>query len=161
MRDSVTIEDVPDAAAAAGLETHFLAMYAHFAAVSGRASLREDAFRLWLGNFGPPAAGKSRLICAARQGGACIGFAEGLLRMPPAYVRPGLIGFVAHIHVAPDWRGQGVATALQERLRAWFVSRGAREAQLQIVQGNTLAEGFWFRQGFRPELLQMRCDLEQ
>lgn len=160
MHDAVTIEDVAEAAAAADLEPHFLAMYAHFEAVSGRASLREDGFRLWLGTYGPPAAGKSRLICTARQGHACIGFAEGLLRMPPAYFRPGLIGFVAHIHVAPEWRGQGVATALQDRLRAWFLARGAREAQLQIVAGNTLAEAFWSRQGFAPELVQMRCDLE-
>lgn len=165
MRDSPVVEDVADAAAAADIEPLFLAMYAHFEAVSGRATLREDPFRLWLGTYGPPAAAKSRLICVARQGagpnGACIGFAEGLLRMPPAYFRPGLIGFVAHIHVVPEWRGQGVARALQERLRAWFVTRGAREAQLQIVHGNTLAETFWSRQGFQPELVQMRCELEQ
>lgn len=159
MADRIVIEDLPDAAAAAPLAPQFEAMYAHFAAVSGQRLLRDDAFRHWLGAYGPPTALKSRLICAARADGAMVGFAEGLLRAPPAWFSPGWIGFVAHLHVAPEWRKRGVASMLVERLRAWFKERGVKQVQLHVVRGNTGAEAFWRAQGFEPELQQMRCDL--
>ncbi|HEV7268834.1 MAG TPA: GNAT family N-acetyltransferase [Falsiroseomonas sp.] len=156
----VSVEDISDAAAAALLAPHFAAMYRYFAQVSGHDPLREDAFRHWLGAYGPPTAGKSRLICAARAGGDVVGFAEGLLRAPPAYFQPGWIGFVAHLHVVPEWRQHGVATRLMKRLRAWFRERGVRQIQLHVVQGNLTAAAFWSAQGFEPELQQMRCYLE-
>lgn len=159
MPDAVVIEDLPDAAAAAPLAPHFAAMYAHFAAVSGSAMLREDGFRHWLGAYGPPTALKSRLLCAARAGDDVIGFAEGLLRAPPAYYRPGWIGFIAHLHVAPEFRQRGIATLLVARLRGWFGERGVHQLQLHVVEGNTVAAAFWSAQGFRAELQQMRCDL--
>lgn len=155
----IVIEDLADAAAAAPLEPLFAAMYAHFAAVSGRDYLREDAFRLWLGGYGPQTALKSRLICAARAEGAVVGFAEGLLRAPPAWFKPGWIGFVMHLHVEPAWRKRGVATRLAGRLRGWFGERGVRQLQLHVVQGNEVATAFWSAQGFQPELQQMRCDI--
>lgn len=155
----VAIEDLPDAAAAAVLEPHFAAMYAHFASVSGLDQLREDAFRHWLGNYGPTTAGKSRLIAAARAGDEVIGFVEGVLRAPPAWFRPGWIGFVMHLHVAPEWRAQGVGGRLVGRLGAWFRERGVTQVQLHVVEGNALASAFWTSQGFRPELQQMRCAL--
>lgn len=157
MADDIRIEDIRSLDEAAPLAPLFEAMYAHFAVVAGRPLLREGGFGPWLIGY-PAAALKSRLICAAWRGGQPIGFAEGSVRLPPAYFAPRLCGFVGHLYVVPEERGGGLAAALARRLDAWFDERGVKEIQLHVLDGNAAALRFWSKRGFRAELLQMRSD---
>ena len=154
MADATHITDIRSVDQAQPLAPLFEAMYAHFGALAGRQRLRDGAFGQWLIGY-PVAALKSRLICAAMRGGQPVGFAEAAVRLPPAYFAARLTGFVAHLYVVPEARGDGIAAGLATRLDTWFTERGVKEVQLHVVDGNEPALRFWSKRGFRPELLQM------
>lgn len=51
--------------------------------------------------------------------------------------------------VATRLRGSGAAQGAYEALEAWVRGHGARHLRLGVVRGNTPAERFWARQGYR------------
>lgn len=154
------IQDVATLEAREDLRALFEAMYAHFAAVGGRALLAESGYTAWTAYYAKTA-GRSRLVVEARDDtGRAIGFAEALLRSAPAHLGGGVTGFVAHLYVDPAHRGGPVARALVDRMRGWFTERGVRLVELQIVHGNAVADRFWRGLGFQPDLQQMRLTLD-
>jgi len=51
--------------------------------------------------------------------------------------------------VATPLHGHGAAEVLYDGLEAWMIERGAEWARLGVVAGNTRAERFWERRGYR------------
>ena len=60
------------------------------------------------------------------------------------------VGHVSHVYVAPDYRRQGVATALLGHARNWFKEQGIDWMQLSWHPSNPLADGAWRAAGFEP-----------
>jgi GNAT superfamily N-acetyltransferase len=150
------LTDVTDSSELLKVEQMFYALYEHFREISGRSYLREDsAFEAWSAGYSQGAL-KSRLVCIAAADGMPVGFAEGSLRVPPAYYEPGVLGLINHLYVVPQQRGKGLAGQLVRRLQGWFESRRVRTVQLHVVRGNQDAVDFWAGRGFETELMQMR-----
>ena len=57
---------------------------------------------------------------------------------------------ITSVEVAPDYRRQGLATALVARLAGWALGHGARQSYLQVDEGNEAALAFYDRLGFIP-----------
>lgn len=146
----------------------FEALYAHMERASGHAMLADDGFERWAKGYGR-AVGKSRLVVLAREGddpeggtgggtggGRVVGFAEGVVRIPPAPAPPARVGHVSALYVDPNVRRGGLGRALHEALRAWFAERGTTEETVDTAAGNALAESFWAARGFVPAYTQHR-----
>jgi ribosomal-protein-alanine N-acetyltransferase len=56
---------------------------------------------------------------------------------------------LGNIAVAPEWRRQGVATQLLERVLRRQTERGVREIFLEVRTSNTVAQELYQRYGFR------------
>lgn len=68
-------------------------------------------------------------------------------------------GWIMRLAVAPEHRGQGIATALLTELEARLAARGAEQANLLVFTDNREALGFWRARGYRsvaPVVLMTR-----
>lgn len=72
-----------------------------------------------------------------------VGFATGFLQYAPEVFEPQLAGKVADIFVVPHWRRQRVAHRLLAALTAWFESENVNHVELNVVDRNPSAVGFW------------------
>ena len=88
-------------------------------------------------------------VAEAGRGEPLVGFATGFLQYAPEVFEPQLVGKVADIFVAPGWRRQGVAYRLLAALTAWFESEKADHIELNVVESNPSAMGFWRGVGAR------------
>jgi N-acetylglutamate synthase len=57
---------------------------------------------------------------------------------------------ITSVEVAPDYRRQGLATALMARLADWGIGHGAQQGYLQVDEGNETALAFYDRLSFIP-----------
>lgn len=91
------------------------------------------------------------LIAEETSGGKprAIGYVVGMVHEPPAIFEPEMYIFVSDLFVAPEFRRQGMATALVERLRGWGWTRGITRLSL-ILPANSPAQGLYDKLGFRP-----------
>jgi ribosomal protein S18 acetylase RimI-like enzyme len=84
-----------------------------------------------------------------------VGFATGFLQYAPEVFEPQLAGKVADIFVLPHWRRQRVGHRLLAALTAWFESESVDHIELNVVDSNPSAVGFWHgigAQGFTRRL---------
>jgi len=72
-----------------------------------------------------------------------VGFATGFLQYAPEVFEPQRAGKVADIFVVPGWRRQRVAHGLLAALTAWFESENVHHIELNVVDSNPSAVGFW------------------
>jgi GNAT superfamily N-acetyltransferase len=63
-------------------------------------------------------------------------------------VRP-KIAQLAYLHVSADYRRQGIAARLLDKLTEWASDGGARQIYVSAIPTES-AVGFYLRQGFRP-----------
>ena len=66
---------------------------------------------------------------------------------------PAVVGSIRLTYVRENRRGQGIGTALVERLLAFFESRGVQEVTTGYVVGNAEAERFWTGLGFHSIII--------
>lgn len=90
---------------------------------------------------------RSRLLAAAYfvavQGERSVGLIGGL----PLEANPGTALLIS-MWVAPELRGQGVGSALVERVIAWAHEQGFARLELEVTPGNDEAERLYTRCGF-------------
>jgi GNAT superfamily N-acetyltransferase len=89
------------------------------------------------------------LTLIAEEEGTPIGFIHGRVTRREEYA-PAAVGFIGLIYVEERHRRKGTGTGLVRHLTALFRSRGAAEANLGYIAGNTQAESFWRGLGFTP-----------
>jgi GNAT superfamily N-acetyltransferase len=58
--------------------------------------------------------------------------------------------FVHWAYLIPEARRMGLGRRLLDELLAWARSHGADRVELQFIDGNEAARGFWTSLGFRP-----------
>lgn len=80
----------------------------------------------------------------AESSGQALGY--GLIYLIPK-TKP-LGAFVHWMYLSPLARGQGLGRKMFENLASWARGRGARHIDLQYIEGNTSAAGFWKKMGF-------------
>ena len=88
------------------------------------------------------------VIFVAEEKGELIGLIAGRIIDNGPIIIPEKIGYVGTTVVLSKYRRKGIAKALWERLKEWFVSKGIEEAQLYVVPDNDEAGGFWESRGF-------------
>lgn len=72
----------------------------------------------------------------------------------------GTRGTVSHLAVSQDWRMQGVASALVEKMFAHFNAFSTRRVFLFIHNENHSARQFWTRLGFQQRSNEITCEID-
>ncbi len=92
------------------------------------------------------------LLVAETAAGRLGGMVTGEVKRYP-HMEPALIATIGVMYVTPEWREQGVGTALVTKMLAFFHEKGAEEISLRYVIGNAEAERFWTGLGFEPRII--------
>lgn len=98
------------------------------------------------------------VILVAVQGGAVVGYVFGQVMQRPTVVS-GDCGYVADLCVRDESRGQGIGRALYSKIKDWFLARGLRAIEVQIVRANPASQAFWRKMGFGDFLRTLRSEL--
>lgn len=130
-------------------------MYEEFQAVGSFARLANDGAQIWSRGIAP-LLGKNACLLVATLGGEAIGFAHGIVRLPPAYLQAIKTGFISHVFVSSRFRGRKIGHQLVDRLENWFSEREVQLLELNVVRGNASAKAFWESRGFELDLWQLR-----
>jgi ribosomal protein S18 acetylase RimI-like enzyme len=101
--------------------------------------------RYLAGEHHPRHALRPRVMFVACDGHSIAGYIAGHLTR-----RFGCDGELEWIHVAPAYRGTGVAAELLRRLVAWFGARGAARVCVDVTPDNAAARRFYARHGAHP-----------
>lgn len=78
-----------------------------------------------------------------------VGYAVGMLQEPPPIFEPEYYTFLSDLFVVPEYRRQGIATALVERVRGWGWLKGVNRLSL-VLPNSSAAEGLYAKLGFKP-----------
>lgn len=98
------------------------------------------------------------LVLVAMQGETVVGYVFGQIMQRPTVVS-GDCGYVADLCVRDEHRGQGIGRALYGKIRDWFLARGLRAIEVQIVRANPASQAFWRKMGFGDFLRTLRSEL--
>ena len=93
---------------------------------------------------------EGRLMVAVREG-SIVGFAFGKVSRRTTH-SPSVVGHISRVYIIEQLRRRGIGMRLVEALYGFFHSEGVQEVTLRYVVGNTSAEHFWTKLGFRPVL---------
>jgi ribosomal protein S18 acetylase RimI-like enzyme len=74
--------------------------------------------------------------------------ADGVLIAAAQCGHDGRRGFIYHLAVAPEFRGQGVGKAILQRAVAGLRERGIARVLVLVANDNPLGKGFWLSQNF-------------
>jgi GNAT superfamily N-acetyltransferase len=91
------------------------------------------------------AIGTDRVVLVAVEGAAFVGMAGGVFRDAAVDTAE-----VVAVWVEPAARGRGVARRLVDAIVDWARARGARRAELWVVDDNPAADALYRRAGFTP-----------
>ena len=97
-------------------------------------------------------------VLVAVQGETVVGYVFGQIMQRPTVVS-GDCGYVADLCVRDEHRGQGIGRALYGKIRDWFLARGLRAIEVQIVRANPASQAFWRKMGFGDFLRTLRSEL--
>jgi ribosomal protein S18 acetylase RimI-like enzyme len=147
----------PDATAAelAALERAFEDLYRSMRADGLQADLVEGGAQVWSRSV-LPMLGRITCIACAWRGPVLQGFAVGTVRVGPAHLGAKRSGAITHIHVDAALRGTGLGRVLFTAVEDWFRTREVVDLELEVLPGNTGAQAFWERLGFRADHMVMR-----
>ena len=144
-----------DASRIAGMHVRsWLNAYRSFAPAEYLESLDQDALRLsyWQPRLERPVEGSHAWI--AFSSGIPAGFVnnEPPHEGAPAWEAvPDGIGWLDHIHLAPEFRGRGIGAALFRHALDALAAEDFREAVLWVYRDNTEARAFYERRGWQPD----------
>lgn len=87
--------------------------------------------------------------------GGLIGYTALSHSEPPSVFARGPAVSVEEVYVAPERRGEGVATVLLERAEAWGRERGCERATLSVNADNATARALYEDRGYGVRRLKM------
>lgn len=124
------------------------------------ALLREYAEHPVYGRLRPDAAKRARPIFAmqldsenevvllAEKGGGAVGLVRCIEMISSPLLEPDRYCYLSSVYVRPEWRRQGVLSALFDRALAWCRSRGMTEMRLHNVPSRESTAAAWDALGF-------------
>jgi ribosomal protein S18 acetylase RimI-like enzyme len=133
----------------------FKAYYHYFHSLGIQLPLVPHGEKLWM-DAALQSVNRLSVLPLAIAGDQVIGFAQGTVKLLPAYLGGHKVGVVQHVYVEEAHQGQGIATALVQELQKWFAEKQVHSVELQVTAHNGKADGFWKKMGFEPELSQWR-----
>ena len=68
--------------------------------------------------------------------------------------------YLGFMYVKPAYRGQGINKLILERLISWAKERNISEVRLQVYDENSIAKNAYRKVGFKPNLLEMRMEID-
>ncbi len=98
------------------------------------------------------------IVLVAVQDDLVIGYVFGQIMQRPTVIS-GDCGYVADLCVRDEFRGQGIGRALFGKIKDWFLARGLRAIEVQIVRANPASQAFWRKMGFGDFLRTLRSEL--
>lgn len=137
------------------VESLFLDYYEHLHRHAVKLRLVEGGEKLWMASL-KKSLNKTAALVIGEEGGQPVGFGHGQIKLAPDYLGNRRIGLVNHFYVDEKHRRAGSAARMFGLMDGWFKERGVHSVELQVVQGNEAAAGFWKKMGFQDELTQMR-----
>lgn len=78
-----------------------------------------------------------------------VGYCVGVLQEPPSIFRPEPYVFISDLYVHPEYRRQGIGTALVERVRGWGWIKGIGRLSA-VMPTDSAARTLFTRLGFAP-----------
>ncbi|MHC4464588.1 MAG: GNAT family N-acetyltransferase, partial [Planctomycetota bacterium] len=90
----------------------------------------------------------SRILIAEIKG-EVVGCVFGTVNYQTEYV-PNVVGTISRLYVQEVFRRQHIGSRLVRELCQFLMTKNAREISLRYVMGNTEAEDFWKKLGFKP-----------
>ena len=68
--------------------------------------------------------------------------------------------YLGFMYVKPAFRGKGINKLILQRLINWAKERNISEVRLQVYDENTIAKNAYHKVGFKPNLLEMRMEID-
>ena len=68
--------------------------------------------------------------------------------------------YLGFMYVKPAYRGQGINKLILQKLINWAKNRNISEVRLQVYDENTIAKNAYQKTGFKPNLLEMRMEID-
>ncbi|MGB3495094.1 MAG: GNAT family N-acetyltransferase [Elainellaceae cyanobacterium] len=68
--------------------------------------------------------------------------------------------YIFLLYVMPNWRQQGIGTALMQWAETWAKKRGDRQIALQVFQHNSSALNLYDKLGYQPQSVWMTKSLD-
>lgn len=136
----------------------FRKMYDYMEEKGLQQTLTENGEQEWIKHARRMPGKMNHLVVAEAE--EIIGFAHGTIRLGPKYLGEIKTGFVSHVFVLPEFRRQGVAAALANKLTENLKASGAQLLQLEVLTENKSAVKFWEKLGFHKELYRMYKTVE-
>ncbi|MXR40528.1 GNAT family N-acetyltransferase [Halobaculum sp. WSA2] len=84
-----------------------------------------------------------------------VGFTTGVVRPSAPVFERGATLAISEAYVRPNWRQQGIASALLRTLEAWADERGYETVYLSVNKNNHAAKALYEPFGFEAKRLQM------
>jgi ribosomal protein S18 acetylase RimI-like enzyme len=90
-----------------------------------------------------------------------IGSGYALIKKNIPYKKPGEYAYFGYMYVSPKFRGNGINGKIMEGLINWSKNKGLTLIQLDVYSENTNAINAYKKQGFEPDMLIMRLNIEK
>ena len=94
-------------------------------------------------------------IFVAVREGRLVGYSHVKYAEPPAVFARGPEGTISEVYVAPDYRGQGIASELLDRAEAWAADRGCEYVSLSVNEDNETARRVYESRGYSTRRRKM------
>lgn len=100
-----------------------------------------------------------RLYLLARTGNRIAGFLEGQINDIHEVFVSKQAFHISVVYVIPEFRQNGIATALVQNALRWASGKGCREADLNVLSDNASARGLYEKLGFEVYRFALRINL--
>lgn len=88
-----------------------------------------------------------------------VGYAVVVYQESPPVFERGPKGSIEEVYVVPDRRGEGIATALMDRVEQWAAKRGCERTELSVNADNDAAIALYESRGYSIRRHRMDADL--
>lgn len=101
---------------------------------------------------------KNNCVFVASIGNEKVGYVVGKIHKDESWYGGIKYGYIENLFVDESFRKKGIATALLETMKGWFVSQGIIRIKLRVFTNNTGAIKLYQKHAFQFHVSEMICD---
>jgi GNAT superfamily N-acetyltransferase len=91
--------------------------------------------------------------------GNAVGYSFIFIKPNPFSLKITKLGYIDHLLVKQEFRGQGISSALNSKAMGWFRRKRIRHLSLHVLEPNKTAQAIYRKWGFFPFVVEMRKNL--